>query len=123
MELYSLNKIIIGLDITSPWLNTRHQDWYDYIFYENSLFFIYTPHRDGIWRLLQFAYICQVQAYSNAIILFKGITSTQRRIKAGAPQGSALSPMLYNLYTSDIPKGPRHTKTYIYADDIAKAAT
>lgn len=38
------------------------------------------------------------------------------------PQGSALSPILYSIYTSDIPKGSRYTNTYIYTDDTAKVA-
>jgi Reverse transcriptase (RNA-dependent DNA polymerase). len=36
---------------------------------------------------------------------------------AGVPQGSTLSPLLYNLYTSDIPRSVR-TELSVYADDI-----
>ena len=36
---------------------------------------------------------------------------------AGVPQGSTLSPILYNLYTSGIPKSVQ-TELSVYADDI-----
>ena len=41
-------------------------------------------------------------------------------IKAGVPQGSMISPTLYNVYVSDLPVTPGHTKNYIYADDISQ---
>lgn len=44
--------------------------------------------------------------------------STRRNIKAGVPQGSALSPTLYNLYTHDIPSGQDRLLA-TYADDTA----
>ena len=44
-------------------------------------------------------------------------------IRSGVPQGSALSPTLYALYTHDIPK-PSARNTYIlYADDITQIIT
>ncbi|KAJ2950757.1 hypothetical protein O0L34_g9018 [Tuta absoluta] len=44
--------------------------------------------------------------------------STERPILAGVPQGSCLSPVLYSLYTDDIPVGDR-TELALYADDAA----
>jgi len=46
-----------------------------------------------------------------------GAVSEWKPMLAGVPQGSTLSPMLYNLYTSDIPKSTR-TELAVYADDI-----
>ncbi len=43
-------------------------------------------------------------------------TSTTRPIEAGVPQGSPLSPILFNLYQADIPKSPQ-TKISLFADD------
>lgn len=44
--------------------------------------------------------------------------STLRQIKAGVPQGSVLGPVLYTLYTSDIPK-PAGVTIATFADDTA----
>nr|WP_253308721.1 reverse transcriptase family protein [Rickettsia endosymbiont of Ceutorhynchus assimilis] len=44
--------------------------------------------------------------------------SNPKPIQAGVPQGSALSPLLYSLYTADIPKF-QNTNLALYADDTA----
>lgn len=46
------------------------------------------------------------------------ISSSRREIKAGCPQGSCLSPILYNIYTSDFPT-LQGCVTSIFADDTA----
>lgn len=43
----------------------------------------------------------------------------ERGIELGAPQES----ILYDIYTSDVPKGLRHINTYRYADDTANTTT
>ena len=40
-----------------------------------------------------------------------------RRLKNGAPQGSVLAPLLFNIYISDLPTTV--SCTYAYADDLA----
>lgn len=44
--------------------------------------------------------------------------STLREIKAGVPQGSVLGPVLYNIFTSDLPVSDDVTVA-TYADDVA----
>lgn len=44
--------------------------------------------------------------------------STKRQVPAGVPQGSCISPILYNLYTADIPNIPG-CELALYADDTA----
>ena len=45
-------------------------------------------------------------------------TTKQKHIKTGVPQGGVLSPILFNIYMSDIPEPPQNIKLYSYADDI-----
>ena len=49
---------------------------------------------------------------------FRNHSSTKRQFKPGAPQGSVLSPILFNIYTSDIPLPPDSVQLATYADDI-----
>jgi hypothetical protein len=46
-------------------------------------------------------------------------SSKFRFLNNGLPQGSVLSPILFNLYTSDLP--PINSRKFIYADDLAMA--
>lgn len=55
-------------------------------------------------------------------IKIEDVLSTPRRIRAGVPQGSPLSPLLYNIYTADIPQN-RNCELLIYADDTALAVS
>ncbi|GBP08777.1 Probable RNA-directed DNA polymerase from transposon BS [Eumeta japonica] len=45
--------------------------------------------------------------------------STRRLIRAGVPQGSALSPILYSAYTNDIPRPTSSVQLVLFADDTA----
>jgi len=46
-----------------------------------------------------------------------GQRSRLRRLKHGVPQGSVLAPLLFNIYTSDLPA--TISRKYVYADDLA----
>ena len=49
-----------------------------------------------------------------------GKKSRWRKQKNGLPQGGVLAPILYNIYTADIPVA-RNTRNFIYADDLCIA--
>src|SRR6476469_6497135 len=50
-------------------------------------------------------------------------TSRPQQFKTGVPQGGALSPTLFNIYTSDILKPHKNTTLTTYADDMNPAAS
>lgn len=52
----------------------------------------------------------------------EGTRSSSHPIRAGVPQGSALSPLLYSLYTSDMPRHP-NVELALFADDTALFTT
>lgn len=49
-----------------------------------------------------------------------GQISKQKILQNGLPQGSVLSPMLFNIYTADVPE--TMSRKFTYADDIAIVA-
>lgn len=48
-----------------------------------------------------------------------GKTSAKFNVPAGVPQGSSLSPVLYNIFTSDLTVPDNGTDIALYADDTA----
>lgn len=52
----------------------------------------------------------------------EGTLSDPRPVRAGVPQGSVLAPLLFTLYTSDIPRYPQ-VELALFADDTALYAS
>ena len=53
-----------------------------------------------------------------AVTSFRGIKSNTRIVRTGVPQGSKLSPSLFNYYIADMPRPTPPVKRVCYADDI-----
>jgi Reverse transcriptase (RNA-dependent DNA polymerase)/Endonuclease-reverse transcriptase len=54
-------------------------------------------------------------------VRWKNTLSFAHPILAGVPQGSTLSPTLFNVFTADMPATSRHVQLYSFADDLAVA--
>ena len=53
-------------------------------------------------------------------VVENGLTSRVVRLRAGTPQGSCLSPLIYIISVNDLPTGDQHkVSQYQFADDIA----
>ena len=58
-----------------------------------------------------------------AYTTYRNHTSSQRQFKTGVLQGGVLSPILFNIYTADIPPPRAPVQIMVYADDITITST
>lgn len=58
-----------------------------------------------------------------AYTTYQDSQSKQQQLKTGVPQGGVLSPTLFNIYMSDIPKPPSGIDLETYVDDITTLST
>ena len=61
----------------------------------------------------------------NQRVFFNGSYSKWNPMNCGVPQGSCLGPLLYSIFTNDLPLGLNNVNTIMYADDttLYSAAT
>ena len=50
-------------------------------------------------------------------VMYKDTESGCRSVKCGVPQGSVLGPLLFIIYTNDLPKCLQHANCILFADD------
>ncbi|KAH7695369.1 hypothetical protein AAVH_37574, partial [Aphelenchoides avenae] len=98
--------VLVSLDLSKAFNTVDHRQLIDAI-YRSTL-----PRATVRWLS---AYLRGCQARTQ----FRGATSSARIVRTGVPQGSVLSPALFNAYLSDLPAPPSGVKISSYADDIA----
>jgi hypothetical protein len=114
--------------------NRRHNKATENQVYCTAAFLDMSQVSDKVWhsgllfkikRILPSSYFNLLKSYLNDHQFetkFNGETSSRFHIHSGVPQGSILGPLLYCLYTSDLPT-PRETTLGTFADDTAIFAT
>jgi hypothetical protein len=56
-------------------------------------------------------------------VSYNNVASGTRNISCGVPQGSVLGPLLFIIYTNDLPKSIQNSKSIIFADDTTVYAS
>ena len=77
-----------------------------------------TLHETGIrGRMLR--WICDFLRDRTFHVRMEGVTSDRKSTNRGLPQGSILSPTLFNIFIHNIDTNCQHSNVSIYADDVA----
>jgi retron-type reverse transcriptase len=99
-------------------------------FFDVSKAFDRVWHEGLLWKLNSFGYPQWIVDIINSWlrerkfqVVWEGAASEQRRIRAGVPQGSVLSPLLFNIFSADMPEcSNQNVLAALYADDAALLA-
>lgn len=73
-------------------------------------FFNFSSHAHDLMS----SYLCS----RSQSVFIKGVSSKPLPVTRGVPQGSILGPLMYSLYSNDLPSQLNHAKIHMYADDV-----
>ena len=59
------------------------------------------------------SYLCNRSQF----VMYRDTESLRRLVSCGVPQGSVLGPLLFILYTNDLPAVLKHSQCILFADD------
>lgn len=100
----SMNTVLLSLDIKRA---------FDTVWHSGLIYKLFSYHNFPLYFISLFHSYLKNRTFT---VKVGNSHSNIKTITAGVPQGTVLSPILYNLYLSDLPTYP-NTKTALFADD------
>ena len=70
-----------------------------------------------VWPLRRFEWCRSYLSNRKQFVTYHDINSKLHIMKCGVPQGSVVGPLLFIIYTNDLPNAITHSDCTLFADD------